>query len=70
MVRQVLQNLPNNRVMLGIPGTKFVLLQQPLNRHCELSEGRYEQPKTGQEAIYVLYIPNGFEHIFGINGDL
>ena len=70
MVRQVLQNLLNDCVMLGSPGTKLVLLQQPLNWRCKLSEGRYGQSKTGQQAIYVLHIPNGFGHIIGVNSGL
>ena len=56
--------------MLGGPTAKLVLLQQPLNWRCELSEGRYKQPETGQQAVYVLHIPNGFGHIFGVNSGL
>ena len=70
MVRKVLQNLLDNSVILGSPSTKLVLLQQPLNRRCQLSKGRYKQPETGQQAIYVLHIPNGFGHIVGINSGL
>ena len=56
--------------MLGSPTAKLVLLQQPLNWRCELSEGRYKQPETGQQAVYVLHIPYGFGHIFGVNSGL
>ena len=70
MVRQVLQNLSNNRVMLGSPGTKLVFLQQPLNRRCELGEGWYKQPETGHKAEYVLYVSNGFRYIVGVNSRL
>ena len=52
--------------MLGSPGSQLVFLQQPLYWRCQLCERRYKQPETGQEAIYVLNIPNGLRHIVGI----
>ena len=66
MVRQVLKNLSVDCIMLGSSGTKLVLLQQSLNRGCELVEGRHKQPETGQEAVYVLHVPYGLGHIVGI----
>ena len=66
MVRQAPEDLPNNSVMLGSPRSQLVFLQQLLYRRCQLCERWYKQPETGQEAIYVLNIPNGLRHIVGI----
>ena len=66
MVRQAPEDLPNNSVMLRSPSSQLVFLQQPLYWRCQLCERQYKQPETGQEAIYVLNIPNGLRHIVGI----
>ena len=66
MVRQAPEDLPNNSVMLRSPRSQLVFLQQPLDRCCQLCERWYKQPETGQEAIYVLNIPNGLRHIVGV----
>ena len=52
--------------MLGSPSYQLVFLKQPLYGRCQLCERRYKQPETGQEAIYVLNIPNGLGHIVGV----
>ena len=66
MVRQALQDLLDDSVMLGSPSSQLVFLQQPLYWRCKLCERRFKQPETRQEAIYVLNIPDGFGHIVGI----
>ena len=70
MIRKALQDLPDNSVMLGSLSSQLVFLQQPLYRRCKLCKRWDKQPKTGQEAIYVLNIPDGFEHIVSIYSHL
>ena len=70
MVRQALQDLLDNSIMLGSPSSQLVFLQQPQYWRCKLCKRRDKQQETRQEAIYVLNIPDGFGHIVGIYSHL
>ena len=66
MVRQALQDLLDNSIMLGSPSSQLIFLQQPLYQRCKLCKRWDKQPETRQKAVDVLNIPDRLGHIVGV----